>query len=60
MLLHDNSQKNILFTISEWDSIEALENYRKSELFNKTWEQTKILFNDKPLAWSTITIETVK
>lgn len=60
MLLNDDSQKNILFTISEWENTEALENYRKSELFNKTWKQTKLLFNDKPLAWSTITIETVK
>ncbi|MFN5884486.1 MAG: putative quinol monooxygenase [Bacteroidota bacterium] len=60
ILLHDDSQRNILFTISEWDNTDALENYRKSELFNKTWKQTKILFNEKPLAWSTITIETVK
>jgi quinol monooxygenase YgiN len=60
LLLHDDSQKDILFTISEWDNTEALENYRESELFNKTWNQIKVLFNDKPVAWSTIIIETVK
>lgn len=43
---------NVMFTLSLWDSVEALENYRNSELFKSTWTQTKKLFSDKPQAWS--------
>ena len=31
---------------------EDLENYRHSELFQNIWAETKVFFNDKPLAWS--------
>lgn len=44
---------NIFFTYSLWESEDALENYRKSELFTETWSRTKVLFADKPEAWST-------
>jgi hypothetical protein len=30
-----------------------LEAYRSSELFEQTWAETKILFDDRPQAWST-------
>jgi hypothetical protein len=43
---------NIFFTYSYWDSEADLENYRNSDLFKETWAATKILFNDKPEAWS--------
>lgn len=43
---------NILFTYSFWDSEDALNAYRHSELFKKTWAKTKVLFSDKPQAWS--------
>ncbi len=42
----------ILFTISQWDSTEALNQYRASELFKQTWTRTKRLFEDKAEAWS--------
>jgi hypothetical protein len=41
-----------VFTFSVWQSMEALENYRKSELFEQVWGQTKKLFSAKPMAWS--------
>ena len=42
----------IFFTYSYWDSAEALNNYRHSELFKGVWAKTKPLFSDKPEAWS--------
>lgn len=52
-LLQDVNDPRIFFTFSLWDSEEALNNYRHSELFENTWAKTKILFDDKPAAWST-------
>lgn len=51
-LLKDKNNPCIYFTHSYWQNEEFLNNYRHSELFNFTWQKTKILFNDKPLAWS--------
>lgn len=45
-------ESNVLFTFSLWNSEEALHNYRHSELFQTTWAKTKVLFDDKPQAWS--------
>jgi len=59
-LLQDVNHKNVYFTYSIWENEECIEMYRHSELFINTWEQTKILFNEKPLAWSTIIIDTIK
>ena len=59
-LLQDVNQKNVFFTYSIWENEQCIENYRNSELFNLTWAQTKILFNDKPLAWSTKIADIVK
>jgi heme-degrading monooxygenase HmoA len=55
-LLRDIDNKNKFFTISEWNQENELENYRKSELFEKTWKKTKLLFDSKPNAWSTISM----
>ncbi len=41
-----------LFTISTWESPEALELYRNSALFKGTWSRTKRLFEEKAQAWS--------
>jgi len=54
-LLQNKAQKNMLFTLSEWDDESALENYRNSELFKTTWAKTKVLFDEKAEAW-TVTI----
>jgi autoinducer 2-degrading protein len=51
-LLRDIDHTNIFFTYSKWADKAALEEYRKSELFNTTWDEVKQLFNGKPEAWS--------
>ncbi|MFI5171245.1 MAG: putative quinol monooxygenase [Chitinophagales bacterium] len=51
-LCRDLLQPSVMITISLWDSIDALENYRTSGLFNSTWNRTKLLFSDRPEAWS--------
>lgn len=52
-MLQSKTQENICFTYSIWDSEDALNKYRHSELFELTWAKTKILFDGKPEAWST-------
>ena len=51
-LLRDINQPNVFFTYSKWQNEEALENYRRSELFQSTWKEVKQWFCDKPDAWS--------
>jgi len=51
-LLENKEAKNVLFTYSYWENEECLEKYRHSELFKSTWAKTKVLFNEKPEAWS--------
>lgn len=51
-LLRDINNPNIFFTYSQWKSEIELNKYRNSELFEKVWAKTKILFNAKPEAWS--------
>ena len=58
-LMRDQDQPNVYYTHSKWISDEALQEYRKSPLFQTTWAKTKILFNDKPLAYSLMTVEVV-
>jgi hypothetical protein len=52
-LLQDAAQAHIFFTLSLWDTEGDLNAYRNSELFRTTWAKTKILFSDKPMAWTT-------
>lgn len=51
-LYQDKTNPEIFFTYSYWEAEQDLENYRNSDLFKKVWAATKVLFNDKPLAWS--------
>ena len=51
-LYQELSNPYIFFTYSYWKSEDALEGYRKSELFKKTWSETKVMFSNKPEAWS--------
>ena len=51
-LYRDKDNTNRFFTYSYWKDEESLENYRHSELFKKVWANTKVLFNEKPEAWS--------
>ncbi len=51
-LLRDINRPSVRMTYSLWESEEALEQYRVSELFVTTWAATKVLFADKPVAFS--------
>jgi len=51
-LHRDYNQDNIFSTYSHWVDEQALNNYRQSELFNEVWAKTKVLFADKPMAFS--------
>ena len=51
-LLNDVQHPNVFFTYSKWESEKHLDNYRHSELFNSTWNKTKVLFSEKPEAWT--------
>ncbi len=51
-LWRDRSRPEVCFTYSIWTGPEALEAYRHSDLFRTTWARTKVLFADRPRAWS--------
>jgi quinol monooxygenase YgiN len=51
-LYRDKDNTNRFFTYSYWKDEASLENYRNSELFKNVWANTKVLFNEKPEAWS--------
>jgi len=57
-LYRDKTNPTIFFTYSYWKTEQDLENYRNSDLFKNVWSSTKILFNDKPEAWSVDRIST--
>ena len=46
-------------TYSHWESEEALNKYRDSELFKSVWSFTKALFAEKPQAFSTKKLQEV-
>lgn len=48
----DIKNPNVFFTYSHWTEESDLENYRNSEFFKEVWGQTKLLFSEKPEAWS--------
>lgn len=58
-LYRDKNDPSIFFTYSNWESDEALQNYRKSEVFNTVWAKTKPLFSIRPEAWSVDKFETL-
>ena len=51
-LLRDIDNTNQFFTYSFWNKQADLDNYRNSDLFKSVWAKTKVLFNEKPQAWS--------
>lgn len=51
-LLHDATEPGTFFTRSEWDSAQALEQYRNSSVFADVWPVVKPLFAAKAEAWS--------
>ena len=56
-LVSDVQQNGVLFTLSVWESEVALNAYRNSDLFKTTWAKTKVLFREKPEAWSVYVID---
>ncbi|MCL6261284.1 antibiotic biosynthesis monooxygenase [Aquiflexum sp. TKW24L] len=56
-LWQDENHKNIFLTYSHWQSEEALNQYRDSELFKTVWSFTKTLFAEKPVAFSSKKIQ---
>lgn len=59
-LLRDIHQPHVYFTYSYWNAEENLNDYRNSRLFKETWANTKILFKEKPAAWSVELMDQVK
>ena len=51
-LYRDKNCTNVFFTYSYWKSESDLLNYKNSSLFKSLWSQTKVLFSEKPEAWS--------
>jgi quinol monooxygenase YgiN len=51
-LWRDLDQPHVFVTHSHWDDAAALDAYRNSTLFKGVWAKTKVLFADKPLAFS--------
>lgn len=51
--LHKDADKdNVFYTISHWNEAIDLDYYRNSSFFQKTWAKTKLLFDEKPVAYS--------
>lgn len=53
-LWQDTDNPCIFTTYSFWDDADALEKYRSSVFFRKTWDKVKQLFSDKPKAFSAL------
>ncbi len=51
-LLEDYNLPNVFMTYSHWVDEHALDTYRHSKVFKNVWAQTKPLFSDKPVAFS--------
>lgn len=56
ILLKDVNNNCTFFTHSLWESENHLNSYRDSIFFKEVWSKVKLLFNNKPLAWSLIEI----
>ena len=56
-LLQDRSSPSIFFTYSNWESENHLNIYRDSIVFKTVWASTKVLFNQKPEAWTLNVLE---
>lgn len=48
----DINTPSVYFTISRWESSDALENYRSSEFFKSTWTKVKPMFMERAQAWT--------
>lgn len=51
-LWRDVDNPNIFVTHSHWESVETLDDYKRTEFFGLIWKKTKMLFADKAQAFS--------
>lgn len=51
-LMQDWEDPTVYITYSHWKSKEDLDHYRESEMFKGIWARCKVLFADRPLAFS--------
>ena len=51
-LLKEVHDPFVYTTLSHWENLEALEAYRKSELFNSVWGKVKRLFSGRSQGFS--------
>jgi autoinducer 2-degrading protein len=51
-LYQDEKDQNVFFTHSIWLNTSSLDAYRTSDFFKDIWPKTKLMFEDKPMAWS--------
>ena len=58
-LYRDLEDSRVFFTYSYWDSEKDLQSYRNSDFFKNVWSKTKLLFAEKPQAWSVQKIESL-
>jgi heme-degrading monooxygenase HmoA len=58
-LLRDPDHPNVRITYSLWESADALEAYRRSDLFRQTWAATKLLFSERAQAFSAEQLEII-
>lgn len=59
-LYRDKKEPTLFFTYSYWETEQDLENYKNSDLFKVVWAKTKVLFNQKPEAWSVDKFDSVE
>ena len=59
LLRSSNDSETSFWTISLWQTVDDLETYRASSLFQKTWAEVKPLFSAKAMAWTLSPIETI-
>jgi autoinducer 2-degrading protein len=58
-LYQDRDDECVFFTYSHWASEEDLNRYRNSEFFKEVWSRTKMMFSEKPVAWSVNKMESL-
>jgi heme-degrading monooxygenase HmoA len=59
-LYRDKTDPTIFFTYSYWNTEQDLNDYKNSKFFKEIWSQTKLLFNERPIAWSVDKIVSLK
>ena len=59
-LYRDKNNSTIFFSYSYWETEVHLNAYRNSDFFQSVWINTKVLFSEKPMAWSVDKLESLK